>query len=155
MLSMKGREKYKKAVERMRALGCESQEEIIAGLENEIDRMREQMEFRRASRRISINTTVHELKIMPEFYEAVLCGDKTFEIRKNDRGFIVGDFLVLKEWDGENFTGRTVTKKISYMVAGIYGLRPGYCVLGIVEPNVYEMCKAMEKILNDAKERDD
>lgn len=40
MLSMKGREKYKKAVERMRALGCESQEEIIAGLENEIDRLK-------------------------------------------------------------------------------------------------------------------
>ena len=51
MLSMKGREKYKKAVERMRALGCESQEEIIAGLENEIDRLKRHIMIERESKR--------------------------------------------------------------------------------------------------------
>ena len=44
---------------------------------------------------------IHELKILPEYYNAVRCGDKRFEIRKNDRGFHRGDILRLKEWDGE------------------------------------------------------
>ena len=48
----------------------------------------------------------HRLKIMPEFFRAVTDGRKTFELRKDDRGFSVGDHLVLAEWDGEDFTGR-------------------------------------------------
>ena len=30
---------------------------------------------------------VHNLKILNDFAEAVLMGDKTFEIRENDRGY--------------------------------------------------------------------
>ena len=41
----------------------------------------------------------HELKIWPEFYERVRDGEKTFEVRTNDRNFQCGDFVVLKEWD--------------------------------------------------------
>ncbi|MEG0259568.1 MAG: DUF3850 domain-containing protein [Lysinibacillus sp.] len=33
----------------------------------------------------------HDLKILPEYLEAVVSGKKTFEIRKNDRDFQVGD----------------------------------------------------------------
>ncbi|MCX7610250.1 MAG: DUF3850 domain-containing protein [Ignavibacterium sp.] len=38
---------------------------------------------------------VHKLKIYPEFFKEVCSGKKTFEIRKNDRGFQVGDILLL------------------------------------------------------------
>jgi len=41
----------------------------------------------------------HELKIRPQFYEYVVSGRKTFEYRKNDRGFQPGDIVVLREWD--------------------------------------------------------
>src|SRR3954470_11426726 len=40
----------------------------------------------------------HELKCWPEFYKALVSGEKTFELRKNDRGFRVGDVLWLREW---------------------------------------------------------
>ena len=140
MLSMTAREKYAKAIKRMKALGCETPEEIIAGLENEIDRLRTDLLCLHTDllcEKISNGTItvkkVHELKIQPEYYEAVVSGEKTFEVRKNDRGFITGDLLVLKEWNGETFTGRTIRKKISYMIAGVDGIMPGYCVLGIVD----------------------
>jgi len=42
---------------------------------------------------------IHHLKGWPESFHAVERGNKAFEIRKNDRGFRVGDLVVLHEWD--------------------------------------------------------
>ena len=42
---------------------------------------------------------IHELKIFPEYFEAVISGKKSFEIRKADRPFAVGDILALNEFD--------------------------------------------------------
>lgn len=38
----------------------------------------------------------HKLKILPEYFEAVKSGSKTFEVRKDDRGFQAGDTLFLQ-----------------------------------------------------------
>lgn len=48
---------------------------------------------------------VHELKIWPVYYQAVRNGSKTFELRKNDRGFQKGDRVVLREFDPDAPTG--------------------------------------------------
>jgi len=39
----------------------------------------------------------HELKTDPEVFTSLERGDKTFELRYNDRGFKVGDTLKLRE----------------------------------------------------------
>jgi len=55
---------------------------------------------------------IHELKTWPEYFEEILTGKKTFEVRKNDRDYKVGDTLILKEFkligidDKLNYTGR-------------------------------------------------
>lgn len=49
---------------------------------------------------------VHELKTLPEYFQAVKEKRKPFEVRKNDRNFKVGDSLYLREWTGEEYTGR-------------------------------------------------
>ena len=76
---------------------------------------------------------IHELKILPEYYDAVRCGDKRFEIRKNDRDFHSGDILRLKEWDGQRFTGEELDALVRYVYYGIdeYGLAEGYCIMSI------------------------
>lgn len=59
---------------------------------------------------------IHALKILPEYFEAVRNGRKTFELRNNDRDFRVGDYLALNEWDGDHYTGRTELVEVTYMM---------------------------------------
>jgi hypothetical protein len=40
----------------------------------------------------------HELKTWPRFFEPLVAGKKTFELRENDRKFKEGDTLTLKEF---------------------------------------------------------
>lgn len=44
----------------------------------------------------------HDLKTWPTYFERLLDGSKTFEVRKDDRGYQAGDRLILREWDPEN-----------------------------------------------------
>ncbi|HCR1148693.1 TPA: DUF3850 domain-containing protein [Klebsiella aerogenes] len=60
-------------------------------------------------------TTVHSLKIGPLFYADVLSGHKKAEFRKNDRKFKRGDFLLLREWEGE-YTGNKLIVKITHIL---------------------------------------
>lgn len=75
---------------------------------------------------------IHELKIMPEYFEAVLKGIKKFELRHYDRNYKVKDILVLKEWKNGGFTGRKKKVTISYILKNVsqFGLKDGYAILG-------------------------
>ena len=42
----------------------------------------------------------HHLKIMPEYFQAVVDGKKPFEVRYNDRDFKRRDSVILKEYSG-------------------------------------------------------
>lgn len=72
-------------------------------------------------------------KILPEYFSAVLSGQKMFELRKDEDDIQVGDLLVLREWDGEKYTGRAINADTMYVLrnAPQYGLMKGYCVIGI------------------------
>ena len=66
---------------------------------------------------------IHELKIWPIYFEAVSNGSKTFEVRKNDRNYLEGDRVILREWnpDTEKFTMRQMSFKIGYVFPFIGG----------------------------------
>ena len=57
-------------------------------------------------------------------------GVKTFEVRKYDRDFRVGDILILKEYNGE-YTGKSVTMRICYALSDPDFVKDGYVILGI------------------------
>lgn len=71
---------------------------------------------------------VHELKILPEFFEAVTSRRKQFEIRKNDRPFQVGDLVILREWDHGKYTGNSYHVFITYLTD--FGQPEGQVVFG-------------------------
>lgn len=87
-----------------------------------------------------MDKTTHDLKVWPEFFGAILDGRKTFEVRNTrDRCFAVGDVLRLREWTparGEqpgDYTGREVTRAVSYIVQGAPFLPVDLAVLGIID----------------------
>ena len=80
---------------------------------------------------------VHELKTWVEYFELVENGTKSFELRKNDRNFLPGHDLLLREYDKntEEYTGRTLKRKITYVLKGpgseFFGLKKGYCIMSL------------------------
>ncbi len=72
---------------------------------------------------------IHDLKTLPEFFEAVISGKKKFEVRRADRPFHVGDLLALNEYDSETqeYSGRSCILKIEYILDD-----PEYCKSGYV-----------------------
>lgn len=70
----------------------------------------------------------HEIKILPEHYDKLRAGVKTFEVRKDDRGYSVGDTLLLREWSHNLYTGRIAECKISDIYRGEF-CREGYCII--------------------------
>jgi hypothetical protein len=59
-----------------------------------------------------------EKKVWPEYYQEIMDGKKTFELRLNDFEVNEGDILVLKEWDPntKDYTGRFMERKVGYVL---------------------------------------
>ena len=79
--------------------------------------------------------SVHNIKIKKKYYDAVLSGEKTFEIRKNDRDYQVGDiihFVPIADDCNMIIPHNPNEYKITYVFhGGEYGLEKEYCVFGI------------------------
>jgi hypothetical protein len=75
----------------------------------------------------------HELKILPQYFQEVWDDNKNFELRKNDRDYKVGDYLVLREYSDAGYTGSFLKVVITYILKDCpeYGLNKDYCILGI------------------------
>jgi len=83
---------------------------------------------------------IHELKTHPPYFQSVLEGKRTHEVRVNDRNFRVGDFLRLREFfprevTGKKegtYTGREVLVAVTYVtLGGAWNLPDNLCVLSI------------------------
>ena len=91
--------------------------------------------------------TTHELKTVNPWFSDIWDGKKNFEVRKDDRGFKVGDILRLREFEpnalhgdneeylillsGNPYSGREIRCIVEYILPA--GSLPDlkYCVMGI------------------------
>lgn len=79
----------------------------------------------------------HRLKTWPEPFEQVWRDEKTFEFRKDDRGYKRGDSVVLVEYDPEaqEETGREIAASIGYVLrGGAFGVPREYVVFSLLDP---------------------
>ena len=89
---------------------------------------------------------VHAVKVLPEYFLALVRGDKTFEVREKDRLYAVGDCLAVNEFvpdeqvdiysslpdsfrrtSGGYYTGECLIFLITYILDN-----PEYCVKNMV-----------------------
>ena len=77
---------------------------------------------------------LHKLKTWSEYFNAVKEGRKTFEIRKDDRNFQVGDRLLLQEYNprtGMYEMGELEVKVMYILQSERFGLKRDYVIMGI------------------------
>lgn len=102
---------------------------------------------------------IHGLKCEPEYFQAVADGDKLFEVRLNDRKFMVGDFIALNECEHnegmafDNYTGRSVLARISYILDDERFCKPGYVILGFRRCSVVSSPERSPERMLGGKER--
>lgn len=73
----------------------------------------------------------HRLKTTTDHFNDIWIGKKTFEIRKADRTFYVGDKIILEETDLYNDvkSGRSIAVRILSVLSDVkFGIMPGYVI---------------------------
>lgn len=77
------------------------------------------------------NQKVHQIRIGTSFFDDVCNGKKSFELRKNDRGYEQGDILEMMEFTNGRYTGRSVKVLVTYILEDFAGLKEDYCIMAI------------------------
>lgn len=87
-----------------------------------------------------MNSQTHELKSWPRFFSSIMEGIRTHELRRNDRGFKVGDQILLREFDAKSalYTGRTCMVEVTSITSSEEpcavseeALHRSFCILSI------------------------
>jgi len=94
---------------------------------------------------ITVQNKTHELKTDPDAFDAVVRGQKTFEIRRDDRGYKVGDTLILRRTKHTGvqmnegyqliYTGEREQRNVTHILRGpVYGLEGGWVIMSLSQP---------------------
>lgn len=97
----------------------------------------------------------HELKTDAKVFEAVKLGEKTFEIRKDDRAYAVGDLLILRKTVHTGaemaagmplyYEGEPIRFRVSYILrCPAYGLAEGWVIMSIEPAHPRKAHKAID-----------
>lgn len=89
-------------------------------------------------------SVVHEVKCWPAYFDAIERGEKTFDVRRDDRGYQKGDVLELYRYKiGHGYCTdpidplhrrKSIRRRISWILTGgQFGIEPGYVVLALQE----------------------
>jgi len=67
---------------------------------------------------MSVDMNKIEKKILPEYFQAIIDGKKSYELRLGDFPCHEGDQMILREWDKSKreYTGRVIEKTVTSVV---------------------------------------
>ena len=94
---------------------------------------------------------IHTLKTVNSYFTLARDEIKGFELRKNDRDFKVGDWIISREYSPEldKYSDRVLIGKIIYGLQDFIGLEKGYCILQIQYiQSIVDMPQEVKEILN-------
>jgi hypothetical protein len=95
----------------------------------------------------------HVLKTVEDIWDAVERGEKTAEVRKNDRDFRVGDMLTLLRGTDPATAYRTLSRTISHIVLGpAFGIGDGYALLSFAKADD-DLAKSAEPVCPTCRNR--
>jgi hypothetical protein len=87
--------------------------------------------------------TTHTVKSWPRFFDPILLGTRTHELRRNDRAYAVGDLVELREYDPETkiYSGRvciveitSITSQDEPCAVSAEALHGDFCILSVKKP---------------------
>ena len=74
----------------------------------------------------------HDVKIWPIFFECMLSGHKTCDVRFADRDYQVHDEILFREYTIEKgYTGRSCRRWITHVLADSDFCKPGFVVISL------------------------
>jgi hypothetical protein len=81
----------------------------------------------------------HALKTDPGFFKSIVEGVKTFDVRRHDRPFRVGDKLLLQEFHQteQKYSGQEWHGEITYILDTPDYCKKNFVILGIRENGVH------------------
>lgn len=80
----------------------------------------------------------HELKIEHQWLERIRRGLKTYEVRKHDRDYQVGDTLILRCTCSAGCVWHAQVMHVLAHSVFPEGIQPGYCVLSLDNVAVFQ-----------------
>ena len=78
--------------------------------------------------------TIHELKSWPDQFKRLSKKEMRHDVRRFDRDFLTGDWVMLREWDPAtgDYTGNQVFREITHITTpGTFGLPDDIGVLSL------------------------
>lgn len=77
--------------------------------------------------------TLHELKTWTGPFKDIKAGRKTFEYRRDDRGYEAGDDLLLREWaEDSGYSGEELLVSVPHLIRGPdFGIPAGFVCMSI------------------------
>lgn len=95
----------------------------------------------------------HELKTVQPYFQDVWCGKKPFECRLNDRGFNVGDELILQEFlpEKQGRSGKYIKCEVYYILKEFEGLADDYIIMSIVKTSTGYSAKYNDFLKTESK----
>lgn len=76
----------------------------------------------------------HDIKTIQPYFNDIWDGNKTAELRKNDRDYKVGDWIMMREWCPVTgaYSRRVILVEVTHIMSDEkFGLQPGYVMMSI------------------------